>query len=109
VCLRRDWIRSAASAIMPFHRSGAAMHIDANLIGYCAAMLTTGAFVPQAVKTIRSRDTHAISFWMYVVLTIGVAMWFVYGLTLGSWPVILSNAVTFALAATILGMKVRYG
>ena len=85
------------------------MHIDANLIGYCAAMLTTGAFVPQAVKTIRSRDTHAISFWMYVVLTIGVAMWFVYGLTLGSWPVILSNAVTFALAATILGMKVRYG
>ena len=85
------------------------MHIDANLIGYCAAMLTTGAFVPQAVKTIRSRDTHAISFWMYVVLTIGVAMWFVYGLVLGSWPVILANAVTFALAVTILAMKVRYG
>ena len=85
------------------------MHIDANLIGYCAAMLTTGAFVPQAVKTIRSRDTHAISFWMYVVLTIGVAMWFVYGLMLGSWPVILANAVTFGLAVTILVMKVRYG
>lgn len=84
------------------------MHIDANLIGYCAATLTTGAFVPQAVKTIRSRDTHAISFWMYVVLTIGVAMWFVYGLILQSWPVILANAVTFGLAVTILAMKVRY-
>jgi len=85
------------------------MHLDANLIGYLAAMLTTGAFVPQAVKTIRSRDTRAISFWMYVVLTIGVAMWFVYGLTLGSWPIILANTVTFALAVTILAMKVRYG
>jgi len=85
------------------------MHLDTNLIGYFAAIMTTGAFFPQAFKTIRSRDTHAISFWMYVVLTIGVATWFVYGLALGSWPIILANAVTFALAMTILVMKVRYG
>jgi MtN3 and saliva related transmembrane protein len=85
------------------------MVFDADLIGYCAAALTTGAFVPQAVKTIRSRDTRAISFWMYVTFTIGIALWFVYGVALGSWPVILSNLLSFVLAATILAMKVRYG
>lgn len=85
------------------------MHIDANLIGYCAATLTTGAFVPQAVKTLRSRDTRAISIWMYVAFTLGIALWFVYGLALGSWPVILSNALTFLLALAILAMKLRYG
>jgi MtN3 and saliva related transmembrane protein len=85
------------------------MQIDANLIGYCAAVLTTGAFVPQTIKTIRSRDTRAISLWMYAAFVAGIAFWFVYGLTLGSWPVILSNAITFLLAVTILAMKVRYG
>jgi MtN3 and saliva related transmembrane protein len=85
------------------------MHIDADLIGYCAATLTTSAFVPQALKTIRSRDTRAISFWMYMTFTIGIVLWFVYGLALGSWPIILSNVLTFLLAATILALKVRYG
>jgi MtN3 and saliva related transmembrane protein len=83
------------------------MNLD--LLGYAAAALTTGAFVPQAIKTIRSRDTRAISLWMYVTFTIGVAFWFLYGLVLGSWPIILANLLTLALAATILGLKVRYG
>ena len=85
------------------------MYIDADLIGYCAATLTTGAFVPQAIKTIRSRDTRAISLWMYVAFTVGIALWFAYGVALQSWPVILSNLLSFLLAVTILGLKVRYG
>ena len=85
------------------------MQLDPNLIGYCAATLTTAAFVPQAIKTLRSRDTRAISLWMYVVLTVGVALWLAYGLVLVSWPVILANAVTLPLAMTILAMKVRHG
>jgi len=78
-------------------------------IGYMAATLTTLSFVPQAVKTIRSRDTRGISLGMYVVFTIGIVAWFVYGLVLGSWPMILANAVTFLLAATILVLKLRHG
>ncbi|MFN7184493.1 MAG: SemiSWEET transporter [Thermomonas haemolytica] len=78
-------------------------------LGVVAATCTTFAFVPQAVKTIRSRDTHGISLWMYVVFTFGVACWFGYGLFLHSWPMIVSNLVTFALAATILVLKLRYG
>lgn len=78
-------------------------------LGYVAAILTTAAFVPQAIKIIRSRETSGISLGMYVVFTIGVAFWFGYGLVLGSWPMIVSNALTFLLAATILGLKLRHG
>lgn len=78
-------------------------------IGYLAATLTTLAFVPQAAKTIRSRDTSGISLGMYVVFTIGIVCWFCYGMVLGSWPMILANAVTFVLAAVILALKLRHG
>lgn len=78
-------------------------------LGYVAATLTTAAFVPQALKTIRSRDTRGISLWMYVVFTIGIVFWFGYGIVLGSWPMIVANAITFVLAATILALKLRHG
>lgn len=78
-------------------------------LGYVAATLTTLAFVPQAAKTIRSRDTHSISLGMYAVFTVGIVFWFGYGLVLDSWPMIVSNAITFVLAATILVLKLRHG
>lgn len=78
-------------------------------VGYVAAALTTLAFVPQAIKTLKSRDTHSISLGMYAVFTVGIGFWFVYGLALDSWPMILSNAITFVLSATILGLKIRHG
>lgn len=78
-------------------------------LGYVAATLTTLAFVPQAAKTIRSRDTHSISLGMYAVFTVGIVFWFGYGLVLHSWPMIISNAITFVLAVTILVLKLRHG
>ena len=77
--------------------------------GYVAATMTTLSFVPQAVKTIRSRDTSGLSLGMYVVFTFGVAMWLVYGIALHSIPMILANVVTFLLSATILGLKLKHG
>ncbi len=77
--------------------------------GYLAAAMTTLAFVPQAVKTIRTRDTRSISLGMYVVFTAGIAMWLVYGIALNSVPMILANIVTFLLSATILGLKLKHG
>lgn len=79
------------------------------LVGYVAAFLTTVSFIPQAIKTIRSRDTSGISAGMYGTFTVGIACWLGYGLYLGSLPMILSNTVTFALSATILALKLRYG
>lgn len=78
-------------------------------LGYLAATCTTLSFIPQAVKTIQSRDTRGISLWMYVVFTFGIVCWFGYGIFLDSWPMIVSNAITFALAALILRMKLKYG
>lgn len=80
-----------------------------NLLGYVAAALTTSAFIPQALKTVRSRDTRGISLWTYLIFTTGVALWFVYGLVASDWPIIVANAVTFPLAATVLILKLRHG
>ena len=78
-------------------------------MGYAAATCTTLSFIPQAVKTIRSRDTSGISLWMYVAFTFGIACWFGYGVSLQSWPMIVSNAITFLLSSTILGLKLKHG
>ena len=77
-------------------------------IGYVAAFLTTASFVPQAWLTLRTRDVSGISLGMYSVLTTGVALWLLYGWLTDAWPVVLANAVTLALAAFILVMKLRF-
>lgn len=78
-------------------------------IGYLAAALTTCSFVPQAWLTFRTRDVRGVSLGMYTVFTVGVALWLLYGLLLAAWPIVVANAITLALAATILAMKIRFG
>jgi MtN3 and saliva related transmembrane protein len=77
--------------------------------GYTAAILTTSSFVPQALMTIRTRNTSGISLAMYVIFTVGVALWLVYGVYLVSWPMMLANSITLLLSVTILFLKLRYG
>jgi len=79
-----------------------------DIIGYAAAVLTTVSFVPQALKTWRTRDVSGISLGMYAVFTVGVALWLLYGLLLRAWPVVVANAITLALALAILAMKLRW-
>ena len=74
--------------------------IDA--LGYLAATLTTGAFVPQAWHTFRSSDLAGISLGMYSAFTCVVAPWLLYGVALGQAPIVIANAVTLALASVIL-------
>jgi MtN3 and saliva related transmembrane protein len=78
-------------------------------LGFAAAVLTSASFIPQAVMTIRTRDTRGISRGMYILFTVGVAFWLAYGIAIGSMPMILANTVTLALAGTILALKLRYG
>ena len=75
-------------------------------IGYLAAALTTSSFVPQALLTVRTRNVSGISLGMYSVFTVGVGLWLAYGVVIGEWPIVIANALTLALAATILGMKI---
>jgi MtN3 and saliva related transmembrane protein len=79
-----------------------------DLIGYAAAALTTFSFLPQAWLTFRTRDVRGISLGMYSVFTAGVALWLLYGLMTGAWPVVAANAVTLTLAVAILVMKLRF-
>jgi MtN3 and saliva related transmembrane protein len=78
-------------------------------LGFAAAALTSASFIPQAVMTIRTRDTRGISLGMYAIFTVGVALWLVYGIALDSWPMIVANTATLLLAGTILVMKLRFG
>jgi MtN3 and saliva related transmembrane protein len=78
-------------------------------VGSIAACLTTASFVPQAWLSFKTRDVSGVSLGMYSVFTAGVALWLVYGLLLGAWPIVVANAITLLLALAILGMKLVYG
>jgi MtN3 and saliva related transmembrane protein len=78
-------------------------------IGGIAAALTTCSFIPQVWRVWQTRHTKDISLGMYALFTAGVALWLVYGILLGSWPIILANSITLLLAGTVLLMKLRFG
>jgi MtN3 and saliva related transmembrane protein len=76
-------------------------------IGVVAAFLTTIAFVPQVLLVMRTRNTVAISLWMYLLFSTGVALWLVYGVMLRLWPVIIANSVTLLLSFIVIYYKLR--
>ncbi len=76
------------------------------VISYIAAALTTVSFVPQAIKTIRTRDTSSISLGMYIMFTAGVILWMVYGIATAQAAIVVSNAITAVLAVIILSFKI---
>jgi MtN3 and saliva related transmembrane protein len=75
-------------------------------LGYAAASLTTASFVPQVWLTFRTRDVSGISLGMYLLFTLGVALWLAYGVALRAWPLMLANGLTLMLALAIVAMKV---
>ena len=77
-------------------------------VGALAGTLTTIAFIPQVVKTWRSGSAQDISLFMFLLFSTGVALWLVYGIAIGSVPVIAANAITLMLALSILVLKIRY-
>ena len=76
-------------------------------IGYLAATLTTVSFLPQALSSVRTGRTDGLSLPMYALFSAGVALWLLYGLYVGSWPVVIANAVTLVFAVVILSLIVR--
>ncbi len=78
-------------------------------LGFCAALLTTFCWLPQAWQTIKTRDTSGISLWTQALFATGIVLWLIYGVLIASWPLIGANTVTLALVLIILTMKLRYG
>jgi MtN3 and saliva related transmembrane protein len=76
------------------------------LIGYIAASLTTISFLPQAIHTIKTRDTSGISLLMYALFTIGVGFWLTYGILINNKTIIIANIITLTLAMIVLLVKI---
>lgn len=79
----------------------------ASLVGMVAGLCSTSSFVPQVVKAWREGDTEAISKRMYVVTVSAFSLWIVYGVMIGSWPIIAFNIASLLLSGAILVLKVR--
>lgn len=77
-------------------------------IGFIAAFLTTAAFVPQLLRVIRLRSAREISLPTFLMFSVGVFLWLLYGLLSSSGPIIASNTVTLVLSVSILVLKLRY-
>ncbi|MCG3665686.1 SemiSWEET transporter [Aliarcobacter butzleri] len=78
-----------------------------NLIGYFAAFCTTIAFIPQAIKIIKTKNTKSLSLAMYIIFSLGVFSWFIYGIIKMDFPIIIVSFLTFIFAFTILVYKLR--
>jgi len=85
------------------------MKIDyVDIIGFAAAFGTTFSFLPQAIKTVKTKDTSGISLYMYWFFTAGTFFWLAYGILSHSAPVAVANAITALFATIILAYKIRY-
>lgn len=79
-----------------------------NILGSVAGILTTIAFFPQVFKVITTKSTHDISLFMFLIMAIGIFLWFLYGLFINALPVILANFISLFLATIILVYKLKY-
>ena len=78
------------------------------LLGLIAGSLTTLAFVPQVLKTWRTKSGNDISLGMFLLFSTGVLLWLIYGILIDALPVILANGLTLLLSVAILLLKLRY-
>lgn len=77
-------------------------------LGLTAGALTTLGFVPQVVKTWRTKSGHDLSFGTFGALLLGAALWLIYGVLQDDAPLIAANSVALVLQLTVLGLMVRY-
>ena len=80
-----------------------------NFIGFSAGLLTTLAFLPQVVKTWRSRSTKDLSLPMWLILFVGITLWLIYGILKVDYPLLVANGVTLFLSGIVLVLKLRNG
>jgi MtN3 and saliva related transmembrane protein len=80
----------------------------AEIIGYIATTLSVIAFIPQAIKSWKTKSTKDISLGMYAIFTTSQVLWFTYGVLIVAWPLIVANAIIFTLSAIILIHKLKY-
>ena len=78
------------------------------VVGYVAALLTTFSSIPQIMRVCRLKESGDISLWTTSVLSMGILLWFIYGIVIGDLPVILANGVSLGLSDVLLCLVVKY-
>ena len=79
--------------------------IDPNDVATLAAFFTMIAYLPQTIKTIKTKNTEAISFWMYLLSLVGVVFWLIFGIMIANIPIILKNVAVIILGGIVLWIK----
>jgi len=79
------------------------------IIGLIAGALTTASFFPQVLQIHRTKQTKDLSLPMFIILTIGIFLWLIYGILSKTLPVVMSNTVAFVFCSYIVIMKIKYG
>ncbi len=79
-----------------------------DVLGSVAGILTTLAFVPQVVKTWKTRSAKDLSLAMILTFWLGILLWLIYGIYIRAMPIIVANAVTLVLEGSILWFKLKY-
>ena len=85
------------------------MMLTIEMLGYGASLASGGAFLPQAVRALRTRQTRDLSLTSVSLGAAGTVLWSVYGLAIGSGPVAVANVVVMPFALATLVMKLRAG
>ena len=82
--------------------------MDVEIFGYIAAILTTAAFLPQLIKTLKTKKADDVSLITLIMFIIGVLCWIIYGYKISSIPILLANLITLILNLSILISKIYY-
>ena len=82
--------------------------MNINFFGYLAAILTTAAFLPQLIKTLKTKKADDVSLITLIMFIVGVLLWIIYGYKISSIPILLANVITFVLNFLILISKIYY-
>ncbi|MCH7850355.1 MAG: lipid-A-disaccharide synthase N-terminal domain-containing protein [Nanoarchaeota archaeon] len=77
-------------------------------LGFLAALLTTIAFIPQVIKSWKTKKTKDVSLAMFIILVVGIFLWLIYGLLVKDLPLIVANLITFILVSSILFLKLKH-
>ena len=82
--------------------------LNIEFFGYFAAILTTAAFLPQLIKTLKTKKAEDVSLITLIMFICGVVSWIIYGYKISSSPILLANIITFILNLLILISKIYY-
>jgi len=80
-----------------------------DIIGIIAAIIVNISFIPQFIKSWKTKKTEDISIMMYLIYTMGILLWLIYGVTIKNIPIIFSNLIGLSLLLSVLYLKIKYG